>query len=146
MKNIFNRLVIASIFTVILILVPFIIHSETVPKWTVIEVIDGDTIVIQHSDYFYTNPKIRLLGIDTPESWRPKCDNEKLLGLKAKEFVKKTIADVGNIVTLGKIDKDKYGRILTTVYVGNKDLSELLIKNGLGIPYFGDAKTNMWCD
>ena len=147
MKDTFtNRILFAIIFITILILVPFVIHSETIPKWNVVEVIDGDTIDIKHSDYFYNNPRIRLYGINTPESRGAKCPKEKELGLLAKEFVKKTISDAGGVITLGKIDKDKYGRILTNVYVNNIDLTSLLLKNGHGIPYFGGKKTNIWCN
>ena len=141
-KFIFGSIVVVCLLS--LFLVPMV-YSNSSPTYKVIEVKDGDTIVIEHPDTFYQNPSIRLYGVDTPESYRPKCDLEKQMGEKAKQFIKTTLKSNKNIITLGKIDKDKYGRILTTVYVDGKDLSKLLIKNGLAREYFGDKKQS-WCN
>ena len=53
---------------------------------TVTEVVDGDTIVIDIDlgfDVIFTNQKVRLLGIDTPES-RTSDKVERFLELLAR--------------------------------------------------------------
>jgi micrococcal nuclease len=42
-----------------------------------VRVIDGDTIDLN-------GMPIRILGIDTPETFRPRCENERALGVAAK--------------------------------------------------------------
>ena len=51
-------------------------------------------------------------------------------------------------IELRNVDRDKYFRILANVYVDDKSLSEVLIKNKLALPYDGGRKpanTN-WCN
>jgi len=59
----------------------------------VTEVVDGDTIVIDIDlgfDVIFTKQKVRLLGVDTPES-RTSDKTEKVFGLASKDYVKKFI-------------------------------------------------------
>lgn len=83
----------------------------------VTRVIDGDTIEIEGKI------KVRYIGINSPEI--DQCfANESYL--ENKKFVE------GKTVTLVKdvSDKDKYGRLLRYVYVGDQFINEYLIKNG----------------
>ena len=51
---------------------------------------DGDTCYVNVWYEDLNRPireKIRVIGLDTPEIYRPKCDFEKTIGLKAKEFI-----------------------------------------------------------
>ena len=87
---------------------------------------------------------IRLVGIDTPESKRPKCLAEGRLGQKAKEY---TTQIVKNAKTTAIIisDWDKYGsRLLGDVLIDNKSLAKMLIDNHYAISYDGKKKHN-WC-
>ena len=59
----------------------------------VTEVVDGDTVVIDIDlgfDVVFTNQKVRLLGVDTPES-RTSDKTEKVFGLASKDYAKKFI-------------------------------------------------------
>ena len=106
-------------------------------------VVDGDTVDITLDlgfDILYNN-RIRLLGIDTPES-RTRDLEEKKLGLAAKDRVKE-LCPVGSTVTV-KTTKDgrgKFGRILGEIYVGDVNVNKLLIEEGHAIEYFGGKKS-----
>ena len=106
-------------------------------------VVDGDTVDITLDlgfDILYNN-RIRLLGIDTPES-RTRDLEEKKLGLAAKDRVKE-LCPVGSTVTV-KTTKDgrgKFGRILGEIYVGDVNVNKLLVEEGHAVEYFGGKKT-----
>ena len=106
-------------------------------------VVDGDTVDITLDlgfDILYNN-RIRLLGIDTPES-RTRDLEEKKLGLAAKERVRE-LCPVGSTVTV-KTTKDgrgKFGRILGEIYVGDVNVNKLLVEEGHAVEYFGGKKT-----
>ena len=110
---------------------------------TIRRVVDGDTVDITLDlgfDILYNN-RIRLLGIDTPES-RTRDLDEKKLGLAAKERVRE-LCPVGSTVTV-KTTKDgrgKFGRILGEIYVGDVNVNKLLIEEGHAVEYFGGKKT-----
>lgn len=106
----------------------------------VIKVYDGDTITIAtklpYDDFFYKF-SVRLRGIDCPEI-RSKDKNEKLCASCARQFLAGLI--LNSVVTLKDIDYDKYGRILANVYLEESNISELMIKEKVAIPYDGGKK------
>ena len=68
----------------------------------VTEVVDGDTIVIDLDlgfDIKFTNQKVRLLGVDTPES-RTSDKVEKAFGIASKDFCKRFVAACKNRVII----------------------------------------------
>ena len=104
-------------------------------KATITRVVDGDTL---HADLdlgfkITINTILRLYNVDTPETYRPKSEEERALGLKAKEFVSNFVS--GQKVTVKTIrdKKGKYGRYLAEIYVDGEDksLNELLVENKL---------------
>jgi len=112
----------------------------------IIHIIDGDTIKTYLSLPAPLNKvSIRVLGMDTPEStWRAKCPEEKALGKKATQFLKDFAGDTP-VMEIKDYKWDKYGsRIDGTVYIKGKNITELLIENGLARPYFGKKKSD-WC-
>jgi endonuclease YncB( thermonuclease family) len=64
-------------------------------KCTLVKVVDGDTIDVDIDlgfDVWLRNQRVRLHGIDTPES-RTRNKAEKVLGLAAKEFLNSTVSE-----------------------------------------------------
>ncbi len=108
-------------------------------------VVDGDTIdvVIDLGFDILFESRVRLAGIDTPES-RTTDKAEKVLGLEAKEYLKKQLKDAKSVVICTeKMDSsEKYGRILGWVYVnGESDsVNNKMIKDGYAWGYLGDTK------
>ena len=119
----------------------------------VTEVIDGDTVVIDIDlgfDVVFINQKVRLLGIDTPES-RTSDKTEKVFGVASKEYAKKFVEACKdkNVVIRTHISDDvdsngreKFGRLLGEIVnpVTKKVLNEELITNGYAVRYMGENK------
>lgn len=94
---------------------------------------------------------VRLRGVDTPEI-RGKCDREKALAIKARDFVFKLLSNSkiisikkGVEIRLENTDRDKYFRILAHITADGVNLSEILLKNDLAVSYKGGHKMN-WCE
>jgi micrococcal nuclease len=86
--------------------------------------------------------RVRLLGIDTPETVKPNAPVEPW-GPEATEFTKRLTAE-GNVrLELDKRRIDRYGRSLAYVYVGDRLLNEELVRAGLArvSVYPGDSAT-----
>jgi micrococcal nuclease len=108
------------------------------------KVVDGDTIDVYIDlgfDIHYFS-RVRLAGINTPESRTTNLE-EKKLGLAAKEYVEQWFESVGPdfIIKTTKEQKGKYGRVLGTV----TDVREMrclntdLVDNGLARVYDGSG-------
>ncbi|MGL6225320.1 MAG: thermonuclease family protein [Thermoguttaceae bacterium] len=98
--------------------------SEQIRK--VLRCVDGDTIILDE------NERVRFIGVDTPETKKPNTPVQPF-GPEASEFTKKAIEQNQNTVRLvydGDL-KDKYGRTLAHVYLGNTLLNEELLRSGL---------------
>jgi len=111
-------------------------------KATIRRVVDGDTVDVTLDLGFNIlyNSRIRLLGIDTPES-RTRDLEEKARGLAAKDRVKE-LCPVGSLVIL-KTTKDgrgKFGRILGEIFVGDVNVNQQLVSEGHAVEYFGGKK------
>lgn len=90
----------------------------------VVKVSDGDTITVLDSSK--TQQKIRLQGIDAPEKGQAfgKASGKFLAGLVAGRDVK---------VQWSK--KDRYGRILGTVYVDGREVNLEMLRAGMAWHY-----------
>lgn len=110
-----------------------------------INVIDGDTIDVDIDLGFDISllRRVRMAGIDTPES-RTTDKAEKVLGLEAKDYLKKMIKDAKTIVIKTELpdSSEKYGRILGWVYVdgATKSINEQMIEDGYAWGYMGETK------
>ena len=99
-------------------------------------VVDGDTIYLHHV-------KIRIAGIDAPETHDFKCPAEKALGDRATERLQQLLNS--GAVSLSAIDRDEddYGRKLRNVAVDGRDAGDVLVSEGLARPYRGFKMG--WC-
>jgi micrococcal nuclease len=87
-------------------------------------VVDGDTLLLD------SGVRVRLLGIDTPETKKPDHPVEPF-GPEASEFTRKMVE--GKMVNL-EYDRerlDQFGRTLAYVYIDGRMLNEALIEAGL---------------
>ncbi len=84
---------------------------------TVIRVVDGDTIEVQlKNGESKTKEKIRLIGVDTPETKHPKKAVE-YYGVEASNFTKSNLADKNIWLQLDVGARDRYQRILAYVWI-----------------------------
>lgn len=115
-------------------------------KAIVTRVIDGDTIDVDIQlgfDVVLAKQRIRLLGIDTPES-RTRNKEEKIRGLISKNYVLNTCA-VGSTIRLQSKKRGKFGRILGIIYNGDDtvSLNDRMVKEGFAVPYTGGSKSEL---
>ena len=123
----------------------------------VLKIIDGDTVDVDIDLGFgvwLKNERVRLYGIDTPES-RTRDLEEKKLGLAAKERLKELLKDDVYLRTMvgrgGEDMKGKFGRILgdfVSQYEqgtgwGQMSATEILIKEGHAVAYNGQSKDDI---
>jgi len=105
-------------------------------EYQVIRVVDGDTIIVWKPSRGNKKPtkktqtRVRLLGIDTPETVKRNHPVEPW-GKEATVFTKKFLAGGKVRLQLDHRRVDKYGRMLAYVYVEDVMLNEQLILAGL---------------
>lgn len=111
----------------------------------VLEVIDGDTIVVRARIWLGQDveTRVRLSGADAPEI-KARCEEERRLAWAARDFVHDRVAF--RRVSLRDIRYDKYGRrvLARVITPEGEDLAESLIAAGLARPYGGGARAG-WC-
>lgn len=101
----------------------------------VIKVADGDTITVEING---AKEKIRVIGINTPESVDPRRPVE-CFGKEASNFAKETL--LGQTILLesdaSQAEKDRYGRLLRFVWINNEtvDYGKLAISEGFAQEY-----------
>ena len=118
----------------------------TVTVSKVISVYDGDTFRVDIDSLppiVGKNIPIRLNGIDTPEI-RGKCQYEKDLALKARDFVRNKLANAKEI-KLTKLQRGKYFRVVADVMIDGVSLEKELLENKLAYKYTGGKKSS-WCN
>ena len=102
-------------------------------KAHVVRIVDGDTIVVDISlgfDMKMNKVKLRLYGIDTPETYRPSCNEEKEHGMAAKHFVSDMCFGKDVMIKTYRDKQGKYGRYLADVIVDGKSLVQELKDHG----------------
>lgn len=108
----------------------------------VTRVVDGDTVDVDIDLGFgmvYKKQRVRMMGIDTPES-RTRNLEEKYYGKLSKAHLQKILSE-GNIQLLSH-DKGKFGRILGELFIGDSvySVNQQMIDEHHAVPYFGQSK------
>ncbi|RLJ70333.1 excalibur calcium-binding domain-containing protein [Hydrogenivirga caldilitoris] len=113
-------------------LIPFLLFAQ---ECIIEKVIDGDTLLC-------SGEKVRLIGIDTPESTMNRRVYKQsefgspkeviALGIKAKRFVMGVVSPGTRVRLEFDIQRrDKYGRLLAYVYLPDgRMLNELILREG----------------
>src|SRR3989339_1751150 len=88
----------------------------------VAQVVDGDTIRLVDGTL------VRLIGVDTPESNHPEVPVQRFAE-EARQFLENKIEQFPvTLEVFTRNEKDKYGRLLAYVYLGEKLLNAEIIK------------------
>jgi len=136
----------------ILAVLALTLSSEAKPQYgslsvsKVNSVYDGDTFRVDIDalpPIIGKNIRIRVNGVDTPEI-RGKCQYEKDLAVKARDFVQDKLTNAKHI-NLINVQRGKYFRIVAHVLIDDISLSQLLLDNQLAYEYTG-GKKNSWCN
>ena len=135
----------------------FIYRVETVTK-----VVDGDTLdcVFDLGFDVMVKHRVRMLGIDTPES-RTRDKVEKVYGLLSKKALKSWVHwaimsdrdDIDIQIRCPEVDsRGKFGRILGEVWInctsegeysGWTNVNKWLCENGYAVGYWGQNKNDV---
>ncbi|MCH2188473.1 thermonuclease family protein [Candidatus Gracilibacteria bacterium] len=100
---------------------------------TVVRVIDGDTLEVQLNDSTYS--KLRLIGVDTPETNHPRKDPE-LYGKEALSFTRSQLLGKQIIIQQNLENyADTYDRLLGYVFIGDVFFNEEIIQKGWARAY-----------
>ena len=105
----------------------------------VVKVVDGDTLDVDCPDGRYPHTRIRLLGVDTPETKKPDTPVQ-YYGPEATAYTKaKTLGKVVTLQLARPKTRDKYNRLLAYVILPdgtNLDLALVLTGCGYADPRF----------
>ena len=100
-----------------------------------VRVVDGDTLVVIEGGQ---KKRVRLIGVDTPESVHPDKSRNTTKGIKASEYTKNLLKDTSLIYLVkDSQDLDRYGRELRYVWldkdanVSNVDDVKTKMLNGI---------------
>ena len=83
---------------------------------------DGDTCTTIEGE------KIRLACIDTPELKGKKAD--PVAAKEARDFLNNVVSNTE--VNIRRITKDRYGRTVAELFIGNINIQKLLVDKGYG--------------
>ncbi len=125
---------------------PYIYRIKNIHK-----VVDGDTIdadIDLGFDISLTK-RIRLAGVDTPES-RTADANEKKYGLESKEWLKHRCEGAKDILIKTELpdSTEKYGRIIGHLFINGEatSLNEQMIASGMAWSYDGGTKVKNFAE
>ena len=103
---------------------------------SMLAITDGDTFVCN-------DEKIRVLGLDAPETFFARCDAEYRLGKVAKRRLEQIIG--GANLEIRRNGKDRYGRTLAQIVADGTDVAEVMITEGLARPCKNAKCRKSWC-
>ena len=108
--------------------------------------VDGDTVDVDIDLGFgivLVKQRIRLYGIDTPES-RTRDKEEKFYGKLAAQFLKDQCKKGSCITLKTHLDmKGKFGRILGEIIVDGVNINQLMIEEYMAVEYDGRSKEEL---
>jgi endonuclease YncB( thermonuclease family) len=113
------------------------VHAAGAIDRSAISVTDGDTIRVR-------GRPTRLVGFNAPESYEPRCANERDLGERAKARLKEIVAK-GNLTfvriacscppgTEGS-QACNFGRACGSLSSNGTDIGDILVSEGLAVPF-----------
>ena len=118
---------------------------DTTPKaegnCRVVHITDGDTFDVKCNGR--PQERIRLMGYDTPETYRAQCPAEKALGDEATARMHVLVRN-RQITGIERHGHGKYGRVIARVWLDEEDLADIMVREGLAMRYAGGHRAN-WC-
>jgi micrococcal nuclease len=97
----------------------------------VVRVSDGDTIRVRLDSG--REERVRYIGVDTPETAKPGTPAE-CFAERASAFNAELVGGREVRLELDAEERDRYGRLLAYVYVGDTNVGEELVRRGFAQP------------
>ena len=104
-------------------------HRAATAEWTVVNVVDGDTIDVARGPDGRDTDTVRLLGIDTPETHHPTKPVE-CFGPEAASFTEEHLAGRSVQLEADIEQRDQYGRRLAYVVLDGERFNDELLRRG----------------
>ncbi len=107
----------------------------------VTRVVDGDTV-----DFSCNGGPVdraRLIGFDTPESFRAQCRSEYRRAIAAKQYLSAAIAQA-EVVEFSFRGRDRYDRRLAVLRLDGRDVARTMVAAGHARVYSGGRRQG-WC-
>jgi len=108
-------------------------------QFKVTRVYDGDTIKAEGYDIVI---KVRLAGIDSPETSKRKRDPGQPYSQRAKKYLAGLI--LNKVVDVKGYGLDRYNRILGVIFLENKNINLEMVKAGLAEVYRGKPPEGLY--
>ncbi|MDI9476853.1 MAG: stalk domain-containing protein [Natronincolaceae bacterium] len=96
-------------------------------KYKVTRVVDGDTFIV---DFNGKEERVRLIGVDTPESVHPDASKNVIEGETASEYTKSILENKEVGLEFDVQERDHYGRLLAYVWIGGQMFNKTLLQEG----------------
>lgn len=93
-------------------------------------VVDGDTIIV---DYDGNSERVRLIGIDTPESVHPDESRNTAFGEITSDFTKEALEGQSVYLEFDVELRDQYDRLLAYVYLDGEMFNKTLLQEGMAM-------------
>ena len=113
-------------------------------KCEVKRIVDGDTVdvIIDLGFSIHYSTRVRLYGIDTPES-RTRDKDEKARGFLSKAYLTDWLEKGDVIIRTHRDKKGKFGRVLGEMVVGGKNINLLMVDENHAVKYEGQSKDDI---
>ena len=107
-------------------------------------VVDGDTVdvIIDLGFDIHYSSRVRLYGIDTPES-RTRNKDEKVRGIMSKEYLIDALSKGQVVIKTYRDKKGKFGRVLGEMYVDDSSINLRMVDEYLAVKYEGQNKADI---
>jgi len=106
-------------------------------------IVDGDTMDVVFDLGFdvLLRARIRLFGIDTPES-RTRDLTEKVFGLASKDYLKHRVSEAKTVVCKTHVadERGKFGRVLGEIWCDGVNINQRMVDEGYAVAYYGENK------
>ncbi len=96
-------------------------------NYKVIRVVDGDTLEV---DFNGTKEKVRLIGVDTPESVHPNAEKNSEEGKLTSKYTKSKLEGKEVALEFDVQERDRYGRLLAYVWFDGEMYNKHLLSIG----------------
>ncbi len=123
-----------SLLVSVTVLTAFVTTAEA-GEFKVVRVCDGDTFKAQSHDI---EIKVRLMGIDAPETSKKKGEPGQPYTQAAKKRLTELIYD--KVVDVKSYGRNRYGRTMGVVYLDGKNINLEMVKAGLAEVYRGKMR------
>lgn len=106
-----------------------IVSSSLNGAYDIVRVVDGDTILV---DLGKAEERVRLIGIDTPESVHSEEEKNTAEGEIASQWLKEKLNGERIYLEYDSVKRDQYDRLLAYVYLsdGKTMVQRQLLENG----------------